>query len=432
MNARTHMAAAPKAEVSLSSSSLLQRRCKPGALCPHCAEENELLPARRQGADAGEAARQVAPEVKEQLSRPGQPLDRDTRSFFEARFGHDFGKVRVHADAQAARSAESVGARAWTVGRDVVFGANEYRPSSPEGRRLLAHELTHVVQQGDGPASPPKRVSRPSDPCEREADRIAAEVMQAPAAGAGIGRTAGVAAETGTAARQELTDETPAEPEAAGGAEGFEIDPGQLMVLPRWHDVTPAAEPVLRRQQLGASHCDTPASMAKVTSGPFQGGKTLDDYYPDLVGKSVWGSNNTAGTFDNGSRAGSAVQLIGNLAIPCATSDTPTTLKQTATIVRAKANGAQMMENGAPLAGQTINDIQRSGRDQSRAPFRQTWTGAVSMADPISGIPYKPLRSYEWEVNLTSSLAGAGGTVSVNWGVTVEATAGRVTKNEVR
>jgi hypothetical protein len=91
-----------------------------------------------------------------------------------------------------------------------------------------------------------------------------------------------------------------------------------------------------------------------------------------------------------------------------------------------------MMENGKPLEGQTIDDIKRSGRDQSKPPFRQEFGFAVSMADPISGIPYNTLTSYEWEVNLTTSLTGKGGSKAVNWGVTVEASGGKVTKNEVR
>ena len=76
----------------------------------------------------------------------GRPLP--ARAFFEWRFGRDFSGVRVHTGAQAAEAAQSVNARAFTVGTDVVFGAGEYAPGTSDGRRLLAHELTHVVQQG--------------------------------------------------------------------------------------------------------------------------------------------------------------------------------------------------------------------------------------------------------------------------------------------
>jgi hypothetical protein len=78
----------------------------------------------------------------------GAPLDGASRAFFEPRFGHDFGSVRVHAGPQAVVAAARVRARAFTLGRDVVFGAGAYDPASESGKRLLAHELTHVVQQG--------------------------------------------------------------------------------------------------------------------------------------------------------------------------------------------------------------------------------------------------------------------------------------------
>lgn len=81
----------------------------------------------------------------------GQALDAATRAYMEPRFGHDFGQVRVRTDEQAAQSAAAYQARAYTVGGDIVFGAGEYAPDTASGRHLLAHELTHVVQQqGDG------------------------------------------------------------------------------------------------------------------------------------------------------------------------------------------------------------------------------------------------------------------------------------------
>jgi hypothetical protein len=77
----------------------------------------------------------------------GQPLPQSERAFFEPRFGADFSQVRVHTDSQANEMASTVNARAFTVEREVVFGAGQYQPDKSEGRRLLAHELTHVVQQ---------------------------------------------------------------------------------------------------------------------------------------------------------------------------------------------------------------------------------------------------------------------------------------------
>ena len=70
----------------------------------------------------------------------------------ESQFGYDFSRVRIHADAAAAESALAVNALAYTVGRDIVFAAGRYAPATPAGRGLLAHELTHVVQQGGGAA----------------------------------------------------------------------------------------------------------------------------------------------------------------------------------------------------------------------------------------------------------------------------------------
>lgn len=101
---------------------------------------------------------------------PGVGLDRSVRSFMEPRFGHGFGQVRIHADRQAAQSAQSLGARAYTTGRHIVFGPGRYAPGTGEGRRLIAHELAHVLQQRNlspgaaiqrqvdertGPAAPP-------------------------------------------------------------------------------------------------------------------------------------------------------------------------------------------------------------------------------------------------------------------------------------
>lgn len=95
---------------------------------------------------SGEAPR----GVQDELRRPGHPLDAATRAFFEPRFGRDFSHVRLHADASAAASAKSLNALAYTVGPDIVFDSGRNGPATESGRRILAHELTHVVQQGGG------------------------------------------------------------------------------------------------------------------------------------------------------------------------------------------------------------------------------------------------------------------------------------------
>lgn len=104
--------------------------------------------AQRAALSGARGSMTAPPMVHEVLNSPGQPLDAATRAFFEPRFGHDFGRVRVHVDERAAQSARSVQAAAYTVGQDVVFGASQYAPYDSKGRRLLAHELAHTIQQG--------------------------------------------------------------------------------------------------------------------------------------------------------------------------------------------------------------------------------------------------------------------------------------------
>jgi len=129
----------------------IQRRC---AECHSGDERGEMLRAKRamQPGRAGPAGH-VDAGVESRISGlrgRGEALDDGARSFFEPRFGQDFSRVRIHRDRHAASLARAVDARAFTLGNDIVFGAGEYRPQSREGKRLLGHELTHVVQQGTG------------------------------------------------------------------------------------------------------------------------------------------------------------------------------------------------------------------------------------------------------------------------------------------
>ena len=115
----------------------------------------------------------------------GSPLDPGTRSAMESSFGTSFEQVRVHTDDRASRSAESVGANAYTVGSDVVFKSGQYNPGSAVGQRTLAHELAHVVQQSQGPvdgsdAGGGIRLSSPSDRFEQAAEATADQVVRAP------------------------------------------------------------------------------------------------------------------------------------------------------------------------------------------------------------------------------------------------------------
>ena len=126
----------------------------------------DLLRAR-QTASRG---RELPPGVRSVLNSAGQALDPATRGLMALRFGRDFGDVRVHTDAEAARSARALDARAYAVGRDVVFSEAAYAPDRREGSELLAHELAHVVQQARGGSAP--EVS-PGAAHEREADAAA-------------------------------------------------------------------------------------------------------------------------------------------------------------------------------------------------------------------------------------------------------------------
>ena len=126
-------------------------------------------------------ATSTAPLVNEVLSNSGQPLDEPVRMYMEPRFSHDFGQVRVHRDEQAATSAREVNALAYTVGNDIVFGAQQYDPESAGGKHLLAHELAHVVQQRGAAEIVQNKVidvSQPKDAAEREAGVAADAVLQ--------------------------------------------------------------------------------------------------------------------------------------------------------------------------------------------------------------------------------------------------------------
>ncbi len=119
---------------------------------PQSVEGGQQDALQRKAGEASDTAGTAATDSYVQELGQGRPLDAETRAFMEPRFGRDFGHVRVHADERAAASARAVNARAYTVGRDIVFGAGQYAPGAAAGRQLLAHELTHTVQQSAGAA----------------------------------------------------------------------------------------------------------------------------------------------------------------------------------------------------------------------------------------------------------------------------------------
>jgi hypothetical protein len=136
----------------------LQRACACGATCSKC-QTKQLQTKRVASNNMGQTA---APSIVHNvLHSSGQPLDPATRAFMEPRFGYDFSHVRVHTDPKAATSSQSIQALAYTAGRDIVFNSGQYSPHTERGKRLLAHELAHVVQQGEGKEV--DRLSRFSD-----------------------------------------------------------------------------------------------------------------------------------------------------------------------------------------------------------------------------------------------------------------------------
>lgn len=191
------LVAAPLAEsVAAVKPGVVQRKCACHGACDSCRDEKEKERApgtvqRRASAAGGGAASHLSSAVAQRIQatarQGGDLLPAATRSAFEPRFGgHDFSGTRVHTGAAADRLARDLGAEAFTVGNHVFFAANRYEPASPAGHKLLAHELTHVVQQGRGGGAAPQtklELGAPDGAAEREADRVAEAVAAGATAG---------------------------------------------------------------------------------------------------------------------------------------------------------------------------------------------------------------------------------------------------------
>ncbi|MBC9251679.1 hypothetical protein A9179_15505 [Pseudomonas alcaligenes] len=182
----------PPASRAAARSLLLQRKCACGGTaggsgeCETCAAKSTL---QRHSHGTVQPLNGTPASVGDTLTRPGRPLDADTRSFMEERFGSDFGAVRIHDDSAAAASARDVDAHAYTVGNNVVFGAGQYQPHSDSGRHLLAHELAHTVQQqGLQRAGVSNLADQGPDyqRLEREADFAADSVMRGQPLASGV------------------------------------------------------------------------------------------------------------------------------------------------------------------------------------------------------------------------------------------------------
>jgi hypothetical protein len=202
MKERLHaqLKAAPPPWFMPAHGAMLQRKCACGGSADLAGEcgggSNQSLSIQCSTGNSEPETRNsvgVPPLVHEVLRSPGQPLDAETRAFMEPRFGHNFGNVRVHIDEQAATSARGINALAYTVGENIVFGSGKYAPATPSGRHLLAHELTHVLQQQRAenleqtggqsatisqPAQSALVVGTTGDSYEQEADRVARRVVE--------------------------------------------------------------------------------------------------------------------------------------------------------------------------------------------------------------------------------------------------------------
>ena len=200
---RVAPAAARVSKITPVYSPLIQRKpaCACGGVCPKCRSQENLQPKLKIGAPddkyereadrvADRIMRQPLSEKEEEetvqakavpgqemgssiaipdgfLAGGGRLLPPSTKHFLESRLGHDFSHVRIHDGAPAAEAAQSINARAFTLGRDVVFNKGEYSPDSDRGKRLLAHELTHVIQQGGGSGRIQRQPIFPDNSCTR-------------------------------------------------------------------------------------------------------------------------------------------------------------------------------------------------------------------------------------------------------------------------
>jgi hypothetical protein len=167
---------------------LMQRKCSCGGTpgptgeCAECRKRRSSRTRQTRNSHAEAHTASFAPgTVKEVLGSSGKPLDPSTRAFMEPRFGHDFSRVRVHANPGASESPRAVNALAYTVGQDVVFGAGQYAPETTAGKTLLAHELAHTIQQKGFVArqTADLTMAPPTDLSEREAEDAVQAVLKA-------------------------------------------------------------------------------------------------------------------------------------------------------------------------------------------------------------------------------------------------------------
>ena len=191
---------------------LLQRKCGcgtagPNGECEECRKQKLQRKSRNSEAETRKEA-SVPPIVHEVLHSPGRPLDPATLAFMEPRFGQDFSQVRVHTGAQAEESARAVNALAYTAGRQLVFAEAQFAPETAAGRRLLAHELAHTIQQSrPAPTLGEFRIAPQNDAAEAEAEQAAQSVVAIPSAQPAEHRRSGIAGLSPTGTLQMQSNE---------------------------------------------------------------------------------------------------------------------------------------------------------------------------------------------------------------------------------
>jgi len=163
----------PSSQFFKPSNGIVQRKC---AHCEEEKKEKEKLQ-RKESSDHAPATSNSLNNYVGTLSSKGSPLSSSTRNFFESRMGYDFSQVKIHNDDVASKSAASINALAYTTGNNIVFRQNQYSPETDSGKKLLAHELTHVIQQHGGQSSGIQKYDDPSKWCHAFNTLIVYEAM---------------------------------------------------------------------------------------------------------------------------------------------------------------------------------------------------------------------------------------------------------------
>jgi len=405
-------ASAPQA-ATRSSATLLKRQ---GTLGPHVCVQREAV---GHGVHPGASSL-----VRNVLNSPGDPVDAHARSLMEPRLGQDFSGVRVHTGGQAAESARAVRANAYTSGNHVVFGEGKYQPRSSEGQRILAHELTHVVQQSSGPVAgtefaPGYFVSYPADPFEREAGkqspagaaarRVTQPGLQVPPAKAGSGSTylqrdflglssdalAGIGAAAGIASLGLAAFAYLRPPEALNPAPvtgGVSINPNPfsfntVQQTPAMPQVTPVHEPPSQRAAFMQAQRGAPAIHPVLDVRTDNDNHVVFNVAERHDGLNIVDASIRTGTTQNylgGSRGSSAMVNFSAFQTPPAGAggifDAPEAAGSTPAAAAATPAAAEPAEVTVSYTGTNAKD---QGAPQNFAgSFRVKADGSVDVADP--------------------------------------------------